>query len=66
MSLNPGSIVAVNALYTYILIGPNSRGVKRASLMQKTFMGQVLILSLKRNKIFFIGLIYLLLLFLFC
>ena len=30
MSLNTGSIVVVNALYTYRLIGP---GVKRASLM---------------------------------
>ena len=33
MSLNSGSIVVVNALYTYRLIGPNSQGVKRASLM---------------------------------
>ena len=33
MSLNTGSIVVVNALYTYRLIGPNSQGVKRASLM---------------------------------
>ena len=63
MSLNTGSIVVINALYTYRLIGPNSQGVKRASLMhtqhKKTFMGQVRILSnLKRNKIFFICLFY--------
>ena len=62
MPLNTGSIVVANALYTNGLIGPNSQGVY-AYTAQKIFMGEVRILSnLKRNKIFFIGLFYSLLL----
>ena len=64
MSLNTGSIVVVNAFYTYRLIGPNSQGVKCASLNTKDLHGTGSNpVKFKKKLNIFIGLFYSLLLF---